>query len=204
MFDTLYEWFWWERIWLPVNLTWADLEDREGRVYAKASHLYVTVPYSFAFLLIRYLFERWIATPIAVSVGIKQRVHLKAGDNPILEHYYITQCRNPAQKDIDGLSKKSSLSVRQVERWFRRRRSQDLPGVLKKFREASWRFVFYLLAFIGGIVALYDKEWFHDTREVWTGFPNQSMLESQYWYYILEISFYGSLLLSVAFDVKRK
>ncbi|XP_032392464.1 ceramide synthase 2 isoform X2 [Etheostoma spectabile] len=187
MFDTLYEWFWWERIWLPVNLTWADLEDREGRVYAKASHLYVTVPYSFAFLLIRYLFERWIATPIAVSVGIKQRVHLKAGDNPILEHYYITQCRNPAQKDIDGLSKKSSLSVRQVERWFRRRRSQDLPGVLKKFREASWRFVFYLLAFIGGIVALYD-----------------SMLESQYWYYILEISFYGSLLLSVAFDVKRK
>ncbi|KAA8577609.1 hypothetical protein FQN60_012573 [Etheostoma spectabile] len=137
MFDTLYEWFWWERIWLPVNLTWADLEDREGRVYAKASHLYVTVPYSFAFLLIRYLFERWIATPIAVSVGIKQRVHLKAGDNPILEHYYITQCRNPAQKDIDGLSKKSSLSVRQVERWFRRRRSQDLPGVLKKFREAA-------------------------------------------------------------------
>ncbi|XP_031148557.1 ceramide synthase 2 isoform X2 [Sander lucioperca] len=187
MFDTLYEWFWWERIWLPVNLTWADLEDREGRVYAKASHLYVTVPYTFAFLLIRYLFERWIATPIAVSAGIKQRVHLKAEDNPILEHYYITQCRNPAQADIDGLSKKSSLSVRQVERWFRRRRGQDLPGVLKKFREASWRFVFYLLAFIGGIVALYD-----------------SMLESQYWYYILEMSFYGSLLLSVAFDVKRK
>ncbi|XP_034732806.1 ceramide synthase 2 isoform X3 [Etheostoma cragini] len=187
MFDTLYEWFWWERIWLPVNLTWADLEDREGRVYAKASHLYVTVPYTFAFLLIRYLFERWIATPIAVSVWIKQRVHLKAEDNPILEHYYITQCRKPAQADIVGLSKKSSLSVRQVERWFRRRRSQDLPGVLKKFREASWRFVFYLLAFIGGIVALYD-----------------SMLESQYWYYILEISFYGSLLLRVAFDVKRK
>uniref|UniRef100_A0A8D0CS03 Ceramide synthase 3b n=1 Tax=Sander lucioperca TaxID=283035 RepID=A0A8D0CS03_SANLU len=204
MFDTLYEWFWWERIWLPVNLTWADLEDREGRVYAKASHLYVTVPYTFAFLLIRYLFERWIATPIAVSAGIKQRVHLKAEDNPILEHYYITQCRNPAQADIDGLSKKSSLSVRQVERWFRRRRGQDLPGVLKKFREASWRFVFYLLAFIGGIVALYDKEWFYDTREVWTGFPKQSMLESQYWYYILEMSFYGSLLLSVAFDVKRK
>lgn len=59
MLDTLYEWFWWDRIWLPVNLTWADLEDREGRVYAKASHLYVTVPYAFAFLLVRYLFERW-------------------------------------------------------------------------------------------------------------------------------------------------
>ncbi|XP_044045529.1 ceramide synthase 2 isoform X2 [Siniperca chuatsi] len=204
MFDTLYEWFWWDRIWLPMNLTWADLEDRDGRVYAKASHLYITVPYAFAFLLIRYLFERWIATPLAVSAGIKQSFHLKAEDNPILELYYTTQCRNPAQADIDGLAKKSSLSVRQVERWFRRRRSQDRPGVLKKFREASWRFVFYLSAFIGGIVALYDKEWFYDTWEVWTGFPKQSMLESQYWYYIFEMSFYGSLLFSVAFDVKRK
>ncbi|KAK1890815.1 Ceramide synthase 2 [Dissostichus eleginoides] len=204
MFDSLYDWFWWDRVWLPVNLTWSDLEDRDGLVYARASHLYVTVPYTFAFLLIRYLFESLIATPLAVSAGIRQRVRLKAEDSPILEHYYISQSRNPVQADIDGLSKKSSLSVRQVERWFRRRRSQDLPGVLKKFREASWRFVFYISAFIGGLIALYDKEWFYDTREVWEGFPKQSMLQSQYWYYILEMSFYGSLLLRVAFDVKRK
>nr|XP_004568752.1 ceramide synthase 3 [Maylandia zebra]XP_004568753.1 ceramide synthase 3 [Maylandia zebra] len=204
MFDTLYECFWSDSLWLPVGLTWADLEDKEGRVYAKASNLYVTLPYALAFLLIRYLFERWIATPLAVSAGIKQRVYLKAEENSILEFYYTTQCRNPAQVDIDGLSKKSSLSTRQVECWFRRRRRQDRPGVLKKFTEASWRFVFYLSAFIGGMVALHDKEWLYDTREVWTGFPKQTMLESQYWYYILEMSFYGCLLFSVAFDVKRK
>lgn len=204
MFNTLYELFWSHTIWLPEGLTWADLEDREGRVYAKASHLYVTVPYALIFLLIRYVFERWIATPLAGSAGIKQRVHLKAEDNPILELHYTTQCRNPAQADIDGLSKKTSLSVRQVDRWFRRRRGQDHPGVLKKFREASWRFVFYLSAFIGGLAALYDKEWLYDTKEVWTGFPQQSMLESQYWYYILEMSFYCCLLISVAFDVRRK
>lgn len=58
MFDTLHECFWSESLWLPVGLTWADLEDKEGRVYAKASHLYVTLPYALAFLLIRYLFER--------------------------------------------------------------------------------------------------------------------------------------------------
>lgn len=59
MFVTLYERFWSDNIWLPVNLTWADLEDKEGRVYAKASHLYVTVPCAFMFLLVRYVFERY-------------------------------------------------------------------------------------------------------------------------------------------------
>lgn len=200
----MYEWFWWDRLWLPVNLTWADLEDKDGRVYAKASHLYVTVPYTFAFLLVRFLFERWIATPLAAIAGVKQRVRVKTEENPLLELYYRSQSRNPTQADIMGLSKKSCLTIIQVECWFRRRRRLDRPGVLKKFREASWRFTFYLSAFVGGILALYDKEWFYDTREVWTGFPKQSMLDSQYWYYVVEMSFYGSLLLSVAFDVKRK
>uniref|UniRef100_A0A8C5GN74 Ceramide synthase 2-like n=1 Tax=Gouania willdenowi TaxID=441366 RepID=A0A8C5GN74_GOUWI len=197
-------WFWSDRLWLPGGLSWADLEDKEGRVYAKPSHLYITVPFAFCFLLIRYAFEKWIATPLAASAGIKQIVPMRAEDNPVLQHYYTTKSRNPAQNDINGLSKKSSLSVRQVERWFRRRRTQDRPGVLKKFREASWRLVFYICAFIGGIFALYDKVWLFDTKEVWTGFPKQSMLDSQYWYYVLEMSFYGCLLFSVAFDVKRK
>lgn len=43
------------------------------------------------------LFSRWIATPLAASAGIKQQVHLKAQDVPILELYYTTRCRNPAQ-----------------------------------------------------------------------------------------------------------
>ncbi|KAK7930484.1 hypothetical protein WMY93_006879 [Mugilogobius chulae] len=119
-------------------------------------------------------------------------------------HRYGTESRQRSQADVTGLCKKSGLSVRQVERWFRRRRRMDQPGVLRKFTEACWRFFFYLLAFVGGLLAVYDKEWFYDTKEVWTGFPKQSMLESQYWYYILEMSFYCSLLLSVAFDIKRK
>lgn len=204
MLGSIYEWFWWDRLWLPVNLTWADLDDREGRVYAKASHLYVTVPYTVAFLIVRLFFERWIATPLALMLGVKNRVRVRTEENPVLERFYSSQSKKPSQADLVGLCKKSGLSVRQVERWFRRRRCVDQPGVLKKFTEACWRFAFYLSAFLGGILALYDKEWFYDTREVWTDFPKQSMLDSQYWYYILEMSFYGSLLLSVAFDVKRK
>ncbi|XP_076848989.1 ceramide synthase 2 [Brachyhypopomus gauderio] len=200
----LSEWFWIERLWLPVNVTWADLEDKDGRVYARPSHLYITLPIAVLLLGLRALHERFVALHIAAALGVKDKVRLRASNNPTLEHFYRTCCKHPSQADVQGLSKKVSCSQRQVEFWFRRRRNQDRPGVVKKFREASWRFLFYLCAFLGGLLALYDKPWFYDLREVWAGFPKQTLLDSQYWYYMAEISFYGSLLFSVAVDIKRK
>ncbi|NXA25943.1 CERS2 synthase, partial [Ibidorhyncha struthersii] len=204
MFQTLYSYFWWERLWLPANLTWADLEDRDGRVYAKASDLYITLPLAFLFLVVRHLFETYVATPLARLLNVKEKIRLKATPNAVLEKFYAATTKHPKQADVEMLSKKSGCTVRQVERWFRRRRNQDRPSLLKKFREASWRFTFYLIAFIAGMAVIVDKPWFYDLREVWKGYPIQSMLPSQYWYYIIELSFYWSLLFSIASDVKRK
>ncbi|XP_039628652.1 ceramide synthase 2 [Polypterus senegalus] len=204
MLQVLAEWFWWERLWFPANVTWSDFDDDKGHTYAKVSHLYVTLPYAVVFMVLRYFFEQYVAAPLGKAVGIKDAVRRKAADNPLLERYYSSRSKMPSQSDIEGLSKKSSCTVRQVERWFRRRRNQDRPGLLKKFKEACWRFAFYLLAFVGGIVALYDKPWFYDTDEVWKHYPLQSMMPSQYWYYVIEMSFYWSLCFSIAFDVKRK
>ncbi|KAL4613273.1 ceramide synthase 2-like [Arapaima gigas] len=192
MFQTMYDWFWWDRLWLPVNLTWSDLEDKDGRVYARVSHLYVTVPYSIVFLIVRYLFERFVATPVAASFGIGDKIRQKAPDNVILEKYFCSYSRNPTQLDIDGLSKKCNWTRRQVERWFRKRRNQDRPGLLKKFREAR--------------CVIYANSVFNLTIVSEGLFPVllQTMLESQYWYYIIEMSFYVSLLFSITFDVKRK
>lgn len=58
MIGTFSEWFWWDRLWLPGNVTWADLEDKDGFIYAKASHLYIVAPLALMFLVVRYLFER--------------------------------------------------------------------------------------------------------------------------------------------------
>ncbi|XP_069505855.1 ceramide synthase 2 [Ambystoma mexicanum] len=204
MFQTVYEYIWWDNLWLPKELTWADLEDHDGLVYAKASDLYVSLPLAFLFLVIRLLFERYVATPFSRVLGVKERIKIKASPNPILERFYAASSKHPKQKDMDRLSKQTGSSVRQVERWFRRRRNQDRPSTLKKFREACWRFTFYLVAFIAGIVVLADKPWFYDLREVWKGFPKQTLLPSQYWYYMIELGFYWSLLFRVASDVKRK
>lgn len=70
---------------------------------------------------------------------------------------------------MELLSRQSGLSGRQVERWFRRRRNQDRPSLLKKFREASWRFTFYLIAFIAGMAVIVDVS--GDYRDVGGGSP---------------------------------
>uniref|UniRef100_A0A8D0E847 Ceramide synthase 2 n=1 Tax=Salvator merianae TaxID=96440 RepID=A0A8D0E847_SALMN len=204
MFQTLYNYFWWDRLWLPYNLTWSDLEDRDGRVYTKASDLFFTIPLAFVFLVIRHLFETHVATKLARLLNVKEKVRLKATPNLVLEEFYTSSGKHPKQVDIEALSKKCSYSSRQIERWFRRRRNQDRPCLLKKFRESSWRFTFYLIAFFAGMAVIIDKPWFYDLREVWRGYPIQSLLPSQYWYYIIELSFYWSLLFRVASDVKRK
>uniref|UniRef100_A0A3B1KDL8 Ceramide synthase 2 n=1 Tax=Astyanax mexicanus TaxID=7994 RepID=A0A3B1KDL8_ASTMX len=192
MLEWLSDIFWQERLWFPEGLGWADLEDRDGRVYAKARDLWVVLPVALLFLVIRQIFERTVATYLASLLGIKESVRRKAAHNPTLESYYNHTSKYPTQSSVEKLCKQTGCSERQLQRWFRRRRNQDRPNLMKKFREASWRFLFYLLAFISGVVALIDVS------------NGNTLLPSQYWYYMFELSFYTSLLFSVATDVKRK
>ncbi|GAB5572204.1 ceramide synthase 2 [Prionailurus iriomotensis] len=186
MFQTFKEWFWLERFWLPPTIKWSDLEDHDGLVFVKPSHLYMTIPYAFVLLVIRHFFEKFIAMPLAKAFGIKEEVRKKIIPNTILENFFKCSTRQPSQADIYGLAKKCNLTERQVERWFRSRRNQERPCRMKRFQEA-WL-----------------KPWVYDLWEVWNGYPRQPLLPSQYWYYILEMSFYWSLIFSFGSDVKRK
>ncbi|XP_065143835.1 ceramide synthase 2a [Paramisgurnus dabryanus] len=204
MLSRLSEWFWNERLWFPEGLGWADLEDRDGFTYAKAADLWVTLPIALCFLIIRQIFERTVALRLAAALGVKEKVRVRAAHNPTLETYFSNTTKHPTQSEIETLGKKTECTERQIHRWFRRRRNQDRPNQLKKFKEASWRFTFYLLAFIAGLAALIDKPWLYKMEEMWNGFPMLTLLPSQYWYYMIELGFYISLLFSVASDVKRK
>ncbi|XP_058521359.1 ceramide synthase 3 [Ochotona princeps] len=203
MLQTFKEWFWLERFWLPPKMKWSDLDDHNGLVFAKPSHLYMAIPCALLLLIIRHFFEKFVATPLAKTFGIKDTVQ-KITPNTVLENFFKHSARQPSKTDICGLAKKCNLTERQVERWFRRRQNQDKPSRMKKFREACWRFAFYLLINIAGVAFLYDKPWAYDLWEVWNGYPKQPLLPSQYWYYTLELGFYLSLLFSLGSDVKRK
>ncbi|KAL8177487.1 UNVERIFIED_CONTAM: hypothetical protein K2H54_008549 [Gekko kuhli] len=108
------------------------------------------------------------------------------------------------KRQLSGLAKQCDLQPRQVERWFRSRRRQDQTSLTKKFCEACWRSFFYITSFSMGMGIMYNKPWTWDSRECWTGYPQQPLVPSIYVYYITQLSFYGSLAITLPFDVKRK
>ncbi|XP_020494623.1 ceramide synthase 2 [Labrus bergylta] len=199
------EWLWQEEYWLPPGIRWRDIEvnEDEGRFPLPRDLIY-TLPLAFAFIALRYVFERLIAVPLSKQLGVKDRIRIRAAPIPKLETFYKQYRRQPSPSEVATLGKQCGLSQRKIQSWFRHRRNQDRPSNTKKFREASWRFVFYLVAFTAGLASLINTPWFWDQRECWRGYPKQPVSEAHHWYYILEMGFYLSLLLSVSVDVKRK
>lgn len=55
----LNEWLWREEFWLPTGTHWRDLEVQEdGSAFPRPRDLIYTLPLAFAFIALRYAFER--------------------------------------------------------------------------------------------------------------------------------------------------
>uniref|UniRef100_H3DJJ3 Ceramide synthase 2a n=1 Tax=Tetraodon nigroviridis TaxID=99883 RepID=H3DJJ3_TETNG len=205
MLSQLSQAVWADWIWFPKGHGWADLTDHDGKVFPKLPDLWASIPITVCFLLFRQIFERTVACPLASLLGVRDKKRVCAPPNPVLEAFFCNTSKHFCRQTcVERLSKEAGCSVRQVQRWFRQRRNQGRPSKLKKFQEASWRFAFYLFAFFAGLAVLVDKPWFYDLKLMWEDFPKMPLLPSQYWYYMIELGFYFSLLVSVASDVKRK
>ncbi|XP_017262551.1 ceramide synthase 2-like [Kryptolebias marmoratus] len=201
----LNEWLWQERYWLPPGIGWQDIEMKEDEGHFPLPRdLVYTLPLAFAFIVLRWVFERLIAIPFSRCLGVKDRIRIRVPPVPKLEAFYKQNSRQPSQSQVVSLVKQCGLSQRKIHTWFRHRRNQDRPSNTKKFCEASWRFAFYLISFGAGLCSLINTSWFWDHSECWRGYPKQAVTDTHYWYYMLEMGFYLSLLLSVSVDVKRK
>ncbi|KAF9798018.1 hypothetical protein SFRURICE_007537 [Spodoptera frugiperda] len=105
---------------------------------------------------------------------------------------------------ICSLAKQLDMTERQVERWWRLRRSQDKPSTLVKFCENMWRFTFYLYNFSYGVFILWEKEWLWDIDQCYIGYPHQGLTNDIWWYYMISAAFYWALTFSQFWDVRRK
>ncbi|KDR21874.1 LAG1 longevity assurance-like protein 6, partial [Zootermopsis nevadensis] len=195
--------FWSPDVWLPPNVTWADLEPNDKIAYANYRHLVIPLPLAFMLLGIRFILERYWFAPVGISLGIKNTKPKKAPPNAILERAYLCEGKIK-HKQIVGLSKQVELSERQVERWLRLRRAQDKPSTLTKFCETCWRWLYYTYSFSYGVFCLWDKPWLWDINHSWYDYPHQGITSDCWWYYMISLAFYWSLAVSQFSDVKRK
>ncbi|KAK3592980.1 hypothetical protein CHS0354_023204 [Potamilus streckersoni] len=206
MLEILKQWVWNEWFWFPSGKGWGwkDLQNTDPNVYyPQLEDLHWTVFLGVVFLGIRYGYEHLIVVPVAKRFGLTERRKITVEKNPVLEKAYL-QAKKADTKLHQELSKQTDLSVRQVEVWFRRRRLQDMPSKLDKFRECSWHLLFYVSIFVYGIAILWNKPWFSETKYCWIGWPKQGIDRDVYWYYVLELGFYWSLVYTLAVDHKRK
>ncbi|XP_046732215.1 ceramide synthase 2 isoform X2 [Silurus meridionalis] len=169
------EWLWRQEYWLPPGITWRDLEKMEGSPFPR--DLLISLPLALSFIGLRKIFERSFAVPLSRLLGVKDRVRFSASAAPSLEAFYTKHSRQPAPNELSSLVKQSGLTQKQVEIWFHHRRNQDRPSNTKKFCEASWRFVFYLISFTGGLASLISTPWFWEQKECWRGYPQQDFKE---------------------------
>lgn len=156
-----------------------------------------------SFLILRLVLERFWFAPFGLSLGIRNTRTKKAPNNPILEAAYQSSSKIK-HKQILSLSKQTDLTERQVERWWRQRRSQDKPSLLVKFCECAWRCFFYSYNFLYGLSILWDKEWLWNIDHCYLGYPHQGVTNDIWWYYMVSLAFYWSLTMSQFFDVRRK
>ena len=205
--------FWASSFWLPGNRTWDDLVSTPELPLPAASDLWLGLYMAFILIALRLVFERFVATRVAIAVGIPPRRVLPTPTppHPLLETIFLRgkESRRPDASALMAIAKETDLPPRQVASWFRLRRaaysSQTKTQIIDKFNESSWRFVYYLSIFTYGLAVLWNKNWFWDTRHCWIGWPEKIPLDEVIrWYYMLEIGFYTSLFISQFFDVQRK
>lgn len=204
MLFSLTEWLWQETYWLPPNVTWAELEDRDGLVFAHPHHVFAALPIALVLVAMRIVFERFVGLPLSQWMGVQDPIRRKIKPNPVLEKYFLKMKQRPVETQMVLLASQCGLTLRQTQRWFRRRRNQDRPCLSKKFCEASWRFVFYLCSFVGGTSILYHESWLWTPESCWENYPRQTLNLALSWWYLLELGFYISLLITLPFDIKRK
>ncbi|KAJ7386652.1 Ceramide synthase 5 [Desmophyllum pertusum] len=207
MADQLQAWrvWWWDAdFWLPDNSTWQGLDEAKNPRWLQSGELFLCFPVAIVLIILRFIFERFIAGPIVVGyIGVEDKPIVFV-QNTFCEKVYQTISKSPNAERVEGLSKQLGWPTRDVKRWFKNRRQQSKPSLKRKATESSWRFVFYLATSVYGLLILSKEPWLWDLRLCFVGHGKQPISDEIFYYYLIETGFYLSLLISLVVDVKRK
>ena len=105
------------------------------------------------------------------------------------------------------LAKKLDMSERQVEDWLKQRSAASKTSKkLDKFCEQAWKSLYHTWTFCYSWVVLWDKKWFWSIKACWFDFPYHSVPDDIWWYYMIQLSAFWSLVITqfASYNSKRK
>ena len=76
--------------------------------------------------------------PFGIKLGLRASIRRQAPTNDVLEQAYTSsKTKVLDEASLLELSSKLGMTVRQIERWLRIRRTQNKPSTLDKFAETG-------------------------------------------------------------------
>ncbi|VDM97488.1 unnamed protein product [Thelazia callipaeda] len=175
---------WSERYWLPKGVSWNDLESNETVRYPDIWELVYAMKYAlkrkYNDVLSSIIFRYSVAL-LLLRIACECFIFL-----PIC-------CSFGLVKEPLWIRMREHLNIWQANK-----------GKFKKMSETIWRFLFYFSIWIYGLFVLHDQPQFYDVTECWRNWPRHELNSKVWWYYVIETSFYCSLIISsFTFDIRR-
>ena len=100
--------------------------------------MYMSCTYKDTFPSCLSLFTaRFIAGPCVVYLGVKEKPIVFV-QNTFCEKVYQTISKSPNAERVEGLSKQLGWPTREVKRWFKNRRQQSKPSLMRKATESRY------------------------------------------------------------------
>jgi len=131
--------FWNEAIWLPPNMTWADVTPVPGsNRYTKFGELWYPIPAAVIIIFVRaQVMRRWFR-PLGLYLGIKPSSHKKPPTNEVLElEFQAMKTDKKFIPDTAGLSARLGLTERQIQHWLRRRKLHGITTPTMTWSQVS-------------------------------------------------------------------
>ena len=203
---TFSAWFWNPSVWLPPNYDWKDLVPNEKVRYANWGDLW-TYPIVMALLGIPLRFlvlNKLVYNRIALAVGLKDIKPRPAAPNETLEELFTRHKSKPPSSEITKSAATLGWTERKVERWLRQRTAMTHISKFTKFMECAWQCTYYTFIFVFGLYVMWGKPWFWDILHCWYDYPNHSVDDDVWWYYMISLSFYWCMTFTHFVESKRK
>ena len=97
------------------------------------------------------------------------------------------------------------MSEGQVHLWLRQRSVVSKTSKkLDKFCEQAWKSLYHSWTFVFSWVVLWDKKWFWSITACWYDFPYHSVPNDIWWYYMIQLSAFWSLVITQFVHARRK